>query len=90
MIKPLDLYDREIEVGDVIVFSTGWTTKNSFISSGVVRNIDFKDNTTLVSVEVTRGGRWYFNEYSITKNHDKGDTITFRYPMEHCKILCIK
>ena len=80
-----DIQGNKPKVGDKIAFSEGWTTSNSYINTGTVKEFIEKPNTLKMVITMEKSGLWGYRGGS--KYIEKEKTIGF--PSEHIKFVIL-
>lgn len=83
-----DIYDlngKTPKIGDKIVISDGWTTGNSYVMSGTVKEFIEKPKTLKMVVAIEKSGLYgYYKRLPYIENEK-----TIGFPSEHIKFVII-
>lgn len=83
-----DIYDlngRTPKIGDKIVMSDGWTTGNSFVMTGIVKEFIEKPKTLKMVVTIEKSGLYGYCEYKPYIENEK----TIGFPSDHIKFVIV-
>jgi hypothetical protein len=83
-----DIYDlngRTPKIGDKIVMSDGWTTGNSFVMTGVVKEFIEKPKTLKMIITVEKSGLYGYRPNTRYVEYEK----TIGFPSDHIKFVII-
>lgn len=83
-----DIYDlngRTPKIGDKIVMSDGWTTGNSFVMTGIVKEFIEKPKTLKMVVTIEKSGLYGYCECMPYVENEK----TIGFPSDHIKFVIV-
>lgn len=84
-----DIYDlngKTPKIGDKIVMSDGWTTGNSFVMTGIIKEFIEKPNTLKMVVTIEKSGLYgYCERQSYWVEKEK----TIGFPSDHIKFVIV-
>jgi len=83
-----DIYDlngKTPKIGDKIVMSDGWTTGNSFVMIGVVKEFIEKPKTLKMIITVEKSGLYGYRPSTQYVEYEK----TIGFPSDHIKFVII-
>ena len=80
-----DLNGKTPKIGDKIVMSDGWTTGNSYVMTGTIKEIIEKPKTLKIVVTVEKSGLYGYCEYKPYVEPEK----TIGFPSDHIKFVII-
>ena len=83
-----DIYDlngRTPKIGDKIVMSDGWTTGNSFVITGVVKEFIEKPKTLKMVITIEKSGLYGYRPSTRYVEYEK----TIGFPSDHIKFVII-
>ena len=83
-----DIYDlngRIPKIGDKIVMSDGWTTGNSFVMTGIVKEFIEKPKTLKMIITVEKSGLYGYRPSTRYVEYEK----TIGFPSDHIKFVII-
>ena len=73
-----DLNGKTPKIGDKIVMSDGWTTGNSFVMSGTVKEFIEKPKTLKMVVTIEKSGLYGYCEYKPYVEPEKNNWFSIR------------
>lgn len=83
-----DIYDlngKTPKIGDRIVMSDGWTTSNSFVMTGVVKEFIEKPKTLKMVVTIEKSGLYGYLDRKTYVEKEK----TIGFPSDHIKFVIV-
>ena len=83
-----DIYDlngKIPKIGDKIVMSDGWTTDNSFVMTGIVKEFIEKSKTLKMVVAIEKSGLYGYCECMPYIENEK----TIGFPSDHIKFVIV-
>ena len=83
-----DIYDlngKTPKIGDRIVMSDGWTTSNSFVMTGVVKEFIEKPKTLKMVVTIEKSGLYGYLDRKPYVEKEK----TIGFPSDHIKFVIV-
>lgn len=83
-----DIYDlngKTPKIGDKIVISDGWTTGNSYVMTGIVKEFIEKPKTLKMVIAIEKSGLYGYREYKPYVENEKA----IGFPSDHIKFVII-
>ena len=58
----LDLYNREVRIGDRVVVGKDWARDCDYLVTGIVKNIKTTNSGDIATIEIDHNGRWNYGK----------------------------
>lgn len=85
----LDLYNREVKIGDKVVIGKDWARDCDYLVTGIVKNIKNTKLGDIAIIEIDHNGRWNYGEDTSKINDDERQFVYKNIGRTHNNILIL-